>query len=246
MTCETGASGSMPAATTRVRRSRSVMIPSVASPASTTTHVAPRSAITRAASRIEVSGRAEHERPADELGDRPLRGVDRGLLAVVAAEGLQQRARHVAQARRPRQQRPRRPPRGCGSRASPRPRSPRSRSAGPRASRRARTARPARPGRARGRRGRSRPRRSAPPRRARPARRPAGRSPCPPGGTRPRPPRPRARRPRARASRTAGGARGSRRRPATGEIYQFLDTVRWREDTRGQLDPALSEGGRNG
>ena len=55
MTSETGRSRSVPAATTRERRSRSVMIPSV-SPASTTTHVAPRSDITRAASRIEVSG----------------------------------------------------------------------------------------------------------------------------------------------------------------------------------------------
>ena len=55
MTCATGTSRSVPAATTRVRRSRSVMIPSV-SPASTTTHVAPMSDITRAASRIVVSG----------------------------------------------------------------------------------------------------------------------------------------------------------------------------------------------
>ena len=125
--------------------------------------------------------RAQHERRAHQLGDRALRRVHRRLGALVARERLEQRARHVPQARPAAPAAAAPPPRGCGSRASPRPRPPRSRSAGPRASRRARTARQARAGRARGRRGRSRPRRSAPPRRARPARRPAGRSRVPAG-----------------------------------------------------------------
>ena len=224
MTADTGASGSTPAATTRERRSRSVTIPSVESPASTTALVAPSSDHHARGLADRRVGRAEHQRGPDEVGDRPLRGVDRRLAVLVARE-LEQRARHVAQARGAREQRPRRPRRGCGSRASPRTRSPRSRSAGPTASSRARTARPDPAGRARGRRARSRRRRCGPPRRARPVPRPGGRSRSRPDGTRPPPPPRRAPRRRAPASRTAGGARGSRRRPATEARYISFLTV---------------------
>ncbi len=50
-------------------------------------------------------GRAENERPADQLGHGPLRRVDGRLLAIVVAERLQQRPRHVAQPGGARQQR---------------------------------------------------------------------------------------------------------------------------------------------
>ena len=52
---DTGVSGERPTARTRERRSRSVRMPSD-EPRSTTTAVAPRALISRAASRIEVSG----------------------------------------------------------------------------------------------------------------------------------------------------------------------------------------------
>ena len=55
MTSDSGVSGPAPAATTRVRMSRSVTIPSP-SPVSTTTQVAPASAICRAASWTLVDG----------------------------------------------------------------------------------------------------------------------------------------------------------------------------------------------
>ena len=66
MTSATGAPRSAPAATTRVRRSRSVMIPSVVA-ASTTTHVAPclGHPLRRLADRRVR--RAQHERRAHEL-----------------------------------------------------------------------------------------------------------------------------------------------------------------------------------
>ena len=103
---ETGAPVSTPAATTRERRSRSVMIPSVPSPRSTTTEVAPASAIRRAASRIDVSGEQITSGGAHQLGHRPQRRVGRRL-GRRAAGRLQQRARHVAHAGRARQQRQR-------------------------------------------------------------------------------------------------------------------------------------------
>ena len=58
ITSHSGVSGPAPAATTRVRMSRSVTIPRP-SPRSTTTQVTPASAIPRAASCTLVSGRAD-------------------------------------------------------------------------------------------------------------------------------------------------------------------------------------------
>ena len=77
ITSDSGVFGSAPAATTRVRMSRSVTIPR-RSPSSTTTQVAPASAMRRAASRTLVSGghtsagariSSPTGRPAAESGD---------------------------------------------------------------------------------------------------------------------------------------------------------------------------------
>ena len=109
ITCAIGPPRSAPAATTRVRRSRSVMIPSVPSPTSTTTRR--RAAVGHHAAPPRGSScRGAHSTSGRRISsvDRPLRRVDGAAPSrSPVAERLEQRARDVAQPGGPREQRSR-------------------------------------------------------------------------------------------------------------------------------------------
>ena len=247
MTCETGTSGSVPAATTRERRSRSVMIPSPSSP-SVDDHARRAEVGHHACGLADRGVRACRARAAGGSARRPV--AARGSTPARTRSSLvdassSERVTYAGPPAAPAAAAP--PPRGCGSRASPRPRPPRSPSAGPRASRRARTARPE-PSRSS-----TRPSwtiSTAPVRTTQTCS--TGPAPCwkiaVPAGWNSTSAASATRATSAGSSESNGGwgARKSATSCKPVEIYQFLDTVRWREDTREQLDPALSEGGRNG
>ena len=163
ITSEIGVSGPAPSATTRVRRSRSVTMPS-RSPRSTSTQVAPGSTIRRAASWTPVSGGQDECGGADQLAHRPAAGRGHGrLLACVSAGARPWPSSGPRSARPPGARAPAgSPARESGRRACPRRRAPRSRAARPAAATRRRTSPPRRAGR-----GAVRPRAARPSRGAR-------------------------------------------------------------------------------
>ncbi len=211
ITSDSGVSGPAPAATTRVRMSRSVTMPSV-SPRSTTTHVTPR--LDHPPRRVlhPGLGRADERPGADQLADRPVAaGGGVAVLPGEQAHALGHRAGEEARRRRPLEHRPDRRAPGSGRRGCPRPRARRSRAAPPRAARQSRTSRPRRAGRAAGRRSGARPTRGAPRRRTRRwPRRSRDRVACRRGTRSRRSPRRWRASPR-RACRTADGGAGTRR-----------------------------------
>ncbi len=105
ITSRKGVSPSSPAATTRLRRSRSVTMPSVPSASGTTIAVEPAVVAWRAASRTGVSGRAQHRR-AGAAACRPdavRRSTWRGVSSRCWSNGVQL-ADDVAHALRPGEQ----------------------------------------------------------------------------------------------------------------------------------------------
>ena len=120
MAAATGSSGDMPSAITRVRRSRSVRIPSPIPPPSTTTHVAPAAVIRCAASRIVVSGAQTTSGRRTSACDGLVGRVGRLLAGRAQAPAIQQRARQEAQRLGPSERRRARRRPGCGRQSCPR------------------------------------------------------------------------------------------------------------------------------